>query len=49
MSLLESEILPKVKKTKNGVPTVIEWNGQRYILDHVNQQKPKKNMFQKSD
>lgn len=42
MNLLESENLPKVKKTKTGVPTVIEWNGQRYILDNVNQQKPKR-------
>jgi hypothetical protein len=27
----------KVIKTKNGVATVIEYNGQRYILQHENQ------------
>ncbi|CAM3778254.1 hypothetical protein ALCH109712_03275 [Alkalicoccus chagannorensis] len=25
---------PKVIKTKNGTPTVIEWLGQRYTLTH---------------
>lgn len=26
--------LPKVIKTKKGKPTVIEWNNDRYVLDH---------------
>lgn len=38
----ELRIIPKIIKSKNGVPTVIEWNGQRYVLDHANQFKPEK-------
>lgn len=30
----------QVIKTKNGVATVIEYNGQRYQLQHQNQYKP---------
>lgn len=38
--LEEQRVLPNVIKAKNGIPTVIEWNGQRYVLDHSNQYKP---------
>jgi len=30
--LEEQRVLPNVIKVKNGIPTVIEWNGQRYIF-----------------
>lgn len=29
----------KVIKEKNGIPTVIEFNGKRYILDHQDRYK----------
>ncbi|MEW9672910.1 hypothetical protein [Ammoniphilus sp. 3BR4] len=38
--LEKQHILPKVIKAKKGIPTVIEWNGQRYVLDHSSQYKP---------
>jgi hypothetical protein len=35
----ERLVIPNVIKVKNGIPTVIEWDGQRYVLDHYNQYK----------
>lgn len=32
----EGEPMVKIIKEKNGVPTVIEFNGQRYVLDPKN-------------
>lgn len=26
-------MLPKIIKEKKGIPTVIEWEGKRYVLD----------------
>jgi hypothetical protein len=40
---------PKVIKIKNGVPTIIEWHGQRYILEHKNQFRCNSKMIQKSN
>lgn len=36
------EVIPNVVKSRNGVPTVIEWNGNRYVLDHPRHFKPEK-------
>jgi hypothetical protein len=35
-------VIPYVVKSRNGVPTVIEWNGNRYVLDHPRHFKPEK-------
>lgn len=45
--LEEQRIQPIVIKSKNNVPTVIEWNGKRYVLDHIDQFKPKRKAIKK--
>ena len=35
------ETSPTIIKSRKGTPTVIMWNGKRYILDHTNKSKVK--------